>query len=137
LPVVQPVNVSDWHFGKFFFRDALQAPDVNAVHLSDWGLISHTEGPDAAVLAEEMLVLLRIEAVLSHLVLARQQSETLGLGNCYPEPVSPTDGAVAPVRASRKVEISLEPDCPAMATSAVGLQHTLGLCVARRCPVTA
>lgn len=111
-PVVQPVDVGDWHFGKLFFRDPFQA----------------------AVLAEEVLVFLRIEAVLGHLMLARQQAETVGLGNCHPEPVSPADGAVAPVRASRQVEISLEPDRPAMATSAVGLQHALGICVARSCP---
>src|SRR5688500_13088882 len=122
-PVVQPVDVGDWHFGKFFFRDTLQAADVDAVHLSDRGLISDTEGSDAAVLAEEVLVLLRIEAVLSHLMLARQQAETLGLGNCYPEPVSPADGAVAPVRAHRQVEISLESNRSAVATPAVCLQH--------------
>ena len=70
-PVVQPVNVGDWHFGKFFFRDTLQASDVHAVHLSDWSLIADTKGTDAAVLAEEVLIFLRVKSVLCHLVLTR------------------------------------------------------------------
>jgi len=135
-PVVHPVNVGDWHFGKFFFRDTFQAPDVDAIHLSDWGLISNTESTDATVPAKEVLILPCVEEVLSHFVLARQQAETLWLSNRYPEPVSPTDGAVAPVRTSRQIEISLEPNRPAMTTADIGLQHARGLCVAGRCPVT-
>jgi len=39
-PVVQPVDGRDWHFGKFFLRDALQAADVHAVHLADGSVIA-------------------------------------------------------------------------------------------------
>ena len=122
-PVIQPVNVHDRHLGKFFLCDTLQASDVHAVHLADGSLIADAEGADAAVFAEEVLVLLRLKAVLGHLVIARQQAKVLGLGNCYPEPVSPADGAVAPVRAHRQVEISLESNRSAVATPAVCLQH--------------
>ena len=134
--VVQPVNVGDWQFGKFFFRDALEAADVDAIHLSDWCLVSDAEGADAAVLTEEMLVLSCVKEVLGQFVLSRQQAEIVGLGSCHPEPGSPADRAVAPVRARRQVEISFEPNRSAMATSAVGLQHILPLRVARGCPVT-
>ena len=126
-PVIESVNVRDRHLGKFFFRDALQAADVHAVHLADGSVIADAEGADAAVFAEEVLVLLRVKAVLGHLLLARQQATTLGLGNGYPEPVSPADGAVAPVRAHRQVEISLESNHSAVATAAIGLQHSLAL----------
>ena len=122
-PVVQSVNVRDWHLGKFFLSDALQASHVDAVHFPDWCLIADTEGTDAAVLTEEVLVLLRVEKVLDHLVLARQQAKALGLGNRYPEAVSAADGAIAPVGACRQIEISLEPNRSAVATPAVGLQH--------------
>ena len=72
------------NLGKFFLRDALQASYVHAVHLSDGSLIADTEGTDAAVLAEEVLVLLRVKAVLRHLVLPRQQAKGLGPGNRRP-----------------------------------------------------
>ena len=134
-PVVQSVNVRDRHLGKFFFRDPLQASDVYAVHLSDWSVVADTKGTDAAVLAEEVLILLRVKSVLRHLVLARQQAKALGLGNCYPEPVSPADGAVAPVRAHRQIEISLEPNRSAVATAPVCLQHLPGLCLHSISPV--
>jgi hypothetical protein len=128
-PVVQSVNIGNWYFGKFFFRDALEAANIDAVHLSDRCLVSDTEGTDATVLTEEVLVLPRIEEILGHIVLARQQSETVGLGNRYPEPVSPADGAVAPVGARRQVEISFEPYCSAVATPLVCFQHSLRPCL--------
>src|SRR3954465_2543353 len=121
--VVRSIDVGDRHFGQFFFRDTFQAAHVDAVHLSHRCLISYTEGAHAALLAEKMLVLLRIEAVLRQLMLPGQQAKTAGLGYCGPEPVSPADAAVAPERRRRQVEISLEPDRAAMATPLVGLQH--------------
>src|SRR5262245_26190771 len=120
-PVVQPVNVGNWHLRKFFFRDALEASDVDAVHLSDRCLIANTESANAAVLTKEVLILPRVEEVLGQLLFARQQAETVGLGNRDPEPVSSADRAVAPVRARRQVEIRFEPNCSAMATTGVGL----------------
>src|SRR4249919_3880730 len=90
-PVVQAVDIGNGHLRQFFFGDALQAPYVDTVHLSNGRLIAHTEGTDAAVLAKEVLVLLRVEEVLRHLPLARQQAKALRLRNCRPETVSPAD----------------------------------------------
>lgn len=104
--------------------DALQAAYIDTVHLSDWRLIADAEGTDAAVLAEEVLVLLRVEEVLSHLPLPRQQAKVFRLYNSYPEAVSPADRAVASIRTCGEIEIGLEPHCSTMATTAVGLQHT-------------
>src|SRR5262245_26118384 len=120
-PVVQPVNVGNWQFGKFFFGNTFEASDVDAVHLSDWRLVANTKSANAAVFTEEVLVLPRVEEVLGQLLFARQQAETVGLGNRDPEPVSSADRAVAPVRARRQVEIRFEPNCSAMATTGVGL----------------
>ena len=122
-PVIEPVDVRDRHFGKFFFGDALQAAYVHAVHLADRRIVADAEGADAAVFAKEMLVLFGVKAVLGHFLLARQQAKVLGLGGGHPEPVSPADGAVAPVRAHGQVEIGLESNRAAVATAAVGLQH--------------
>jgi hypothetical protein len=81
---------------------------------------------DAAVFAEEVLVLLRVKAVLGHLALARRQAKVLGLGDRHPEPVSPADGAVAPVRAHGQVEIGVESNRAAVASPVVCLQRYAG-----------
>jgi hypothetical protein len=126
-PVVQPVNVGDRQLGKFFLRDALQAPHVDAVHLSDWSRIANTEGTHATVLAEEVLIRLCVEEVFGHFVPPRQQAKTFWLRNRYPKPISPANRAVAPVRARRKVEINLKPHRSAVATPTIGLQHAFAL----------
>jgi hypothetical protein len=73
--------------------------------------------------AEEVLILLRVEQVLGELSFSRQESEAAFSGHCRPEAVAPANGTVATVCALFKVEIGLEPDCPAVAAALVGFQH--------------
>ena len=123
--IVQPIDVRDRQFGKRLFGDSLETTDVDTVHPSDRRVVSDSEASNAAVFTEEVLVLFRIEAVLDHLLLSREQPKIFRLGHCRPETRSSADRAVAPVRARRQIEISFERYRAAMATSFVGLQHEL------------
>ena len=77
-----------------------------------------------AAASAAVAVLLRVEEVLSHLPLPRQQAKVFRLCNGYPEAVSPADRAVASIRTCGEIEIGLEPHYSTMAATAVGLQHT-------------
>src|SRR6476469_3445238 len=109
-PVVGSVDASHRDAREFFLRDALQATDVDAVHLSNGCLRSDTEWTDAAVLAEVVQVLARVEPVLGEFGFARQQPKVLRCRYRRPEPGSPADGAVAAIGILREVEFGLELD---------------------------
>src|SRR6185436_3190407 len=108
---------------KLCLGQARKAPDIDAVHLSDRRVGSDSERAHAAVLAEVVLVLARIEEVLRQFALAGQEPESALAGDGRPEPRAPADRAVAQVRRLGQVEVRLEPDGAAMATALVGLQH--------------
>jgi hypothetical protein len=55
------VNIGDWRRRKFFRRDILQASQIDAVYLANLWAIAYTEGANAAVFAEIMLIVHRIE----------------------------------------------------------------------------
>ena len=122
-PVVHAIDVGDGDARQLLLRDAGQATEVDAVHLSDGCLSSDTEWPNAASSAEEVKVLASIELVLRELGLAGQEAETLWGCHGRPEAVSAADGAVAAIRLLGKVEFGLELDRSAMATAAVRLKH--------------
>jgi hypothetical protein len=121
--VVYTVNVRDWDLGELLFADALQAANVDAVHLSDGRVVSDPERSNTAVLAKEVLVLPCIEEILRQVLFAGNKAKTVGLSNCSPKAISPADGAVAPVCALRQVEFGFEPYCSTVATSFIGLKH--------------
>ena len=122
-PVVHTVDVGHGDARELFLRDALQATDVDAVHLANRRLRSDAEGTDAAVLAEAVQVLACIEAVLGKLSFACQQAKVFRGRYRRPKPRSAADGAVAAIRALREVELGFELDCSAMATAPVRLEH--------------
>src|SRR5436189_2836067 len=104
-PVVHTVDVGHGDARELFLRDALQATDVDAVHLANRRLRSDAEGTDAAVLAEVVQVLACIEAVLGKLSFACQQAKVFRGRYRRPKPRLAADGAVAAIRALREVEI--------------------------------
>ena len=61
------VNVRDRYARQLFFRYSIEAPQIDSVHLPDGCLGANTERTHAAVLAEEVLVLLGVKQVLRHL----------------------------------------------------------------------
>ena len=122
-PIVRSVDESDGNAREFLFRGTLQTADVDAVHLADGRFRSDTEGTDAAVPAEVVQVLPRVELVLRKLGFAGQQAKAFLRGHCGPEPGSAAYRAVAAIRILGKVEFGLEPDCSAMATTAVRFEH--------------
>lgn len=61
------VNVRDRDARQIFFRYALQAPQIDPVHLPDGRLGPYTKRTHAAVLAEVVLVLPGVEQVLRQL----------------------------------------------------------------------
>jgi hypothetical protein len=122
-PVVAAIDVSDGNACQLLVRDVVQAPDVDSVHLSDWRFSSDSKGSHAAVLAEVVVVLPGIEKILGQLRFPRQQAKAAFPRNGGPEAGSPADGAVAPIRALRKVEIGFELDCATVTAAMVGFQH--------------
>jgi hypothetical protein len=121
--IVQAVNVGDCHLDSSSSvmpsRHPTLTPYIFPIGVS---LPHRTHGYRNA--CKEVLVLLCVEEVLSHLPFPRQQAKAFRLCNSYPEAVSPADRAVAPIGTCGKIEISLEPHCSTMATTAVKLQHT-------------
>lgn len=91
------------------------------------GIVADAEGTDPAVLAEEVLVLARVEEILGHLAFARQQAKTFGPGDRRPEPGAATDGTLASVARLAQVEVRLEPDRAAVAAASIGLLHASAL----------
>lgn len=122
-PIPGSVDIGDRDAGELLFRDALQAPDIDPVDLSDGRVRSDTEGTDAASSAKEVHVLSGIEPVLRKFRLACQQAKVIRRCNRRPEPGSAADGAIAAIRGLGEVKVCLELDCPAMATAVVGLEH--------------
>ncbi len=64
-PIVHTVDVRDWNLREILFRNSFQTADVDAVHLSDRRVIADSKWTHTASLAEEVLILLGIEQVLS------------------------------------------------------------------------
>ena len=121
--IVETIDIGDWNLRKRFVRHVVEAPQIYPVHLAHRSIVSHAEGTNTAVLAEIVKVLLRVEQVLRHLRLARQQAETVSFGYRWPEARSAADGAVAAIRALREVQFSFELDGATVATTSVGFQH--------------
>src|SRR6185437_7074880 len=68
LPLVMhAVHVGYRDLRELFLRDAFQAADVDTVHRADRRVHANTEDAHAAMLAKEMMVLLRAEQVLCEL----------------------------------------------------------------------
>ena len=122
--VVATVNVRDGDARQFLLRYIFEAAKVDAVHLPDGRVGSHSERTHATNLAEEVVVLLGVEQILSQLGLSGQKPEPFGLRNSRPEARSAADGAVAPVGALREIELGFELHRTAVATPSVGLQHS-------------
>src|SRR5687768_1682952 len=121
--IVAAVDVGDRNLRVLLVRDVLEAADVHAIHLADRRIVADAESAHAAMTAEVMKVLLRVEDVLRQLGFSRQQPEILGHCDGGPEARAPADRTVAAVTVLREVEIGLEPHRAAMATAVVGLQH--------------
>src|SRR6188768_3966956 len=118
--VIHTINVGDRDLRQLLLRDVFQASNVDAVHAR-----ADAKNPHSAMFAEEVLTLLRAEEVLRELGLSGNELE--GVGLCYPrpEPVPPTDGAVAAEARLSEIEVNLDNDLSAMATRPVALQHAL------------
>ena len=121
--IVETIDIGDWNLRKRFVRHVVEAAQIYPVHLTHRRIVSHAEGTNTAVLAEIVEVLLRIEQVLRHLRLARQQAKTVSFGHRWPEARSAADGAVAAIRALREIQISFELDGATVATTSVCIQH--------------
>src|SRR5689334_3035299 len=121
--VVHPVDIGNRDSRQLLFADALEAAEVHAVHRADRRVVADPERPDAADLAEEVLVLLRVEPVLGEHLPARQQAELLRPGHRGPEAVAAADRAIAAVGRLRQVEVGLEAHRAAVATALVRSQH--------------
>jgi len=121
--IVATVHVRDGNSRQLFVLDVVEAAEVDPVHRADGRLGSYTEGTDAAVPAEVVDVLPRVEHVSSQLGRARQQSKSLGCRDRRPEARSAADRAVATIGFAHEVEVSLERHRSTVAAAAVGLQH--------------
>jgi hypothetical protein len=66
-PIAATVHVGDGNTREFPVRDILEATEVDTVHLANRCLGSDTEGAYAAMFAEEVQVLGRVEQVLCQL----------------------------------------------------------------------
>ena len=117
------VNVRDRNARQFFFRDSLEAPQIDPVHHSDGRLGADPKRSHTAALAEVVLVLHGIEQVLDQLILSGEQAEATFSCHGGPEARPSADGAVAPIGVLSEIEISLEPDGATVTTAAICLQH--------------
>src|SRR5918995_332825 len=121
--IVAAVYVRDWDLRELLVRDILEAANIHAIHLADRRVVADAKSAHAAMTAEEMKILLRVEDVLRQLGFSRQQAEILGHCDGGPEARAPADRAIAAITALREVELGLEAHRTAMATAVVGLQN--------------
>lgn len=100
LPVVvQSVHVGDRHLRKLLIRDIRKTHDIDTDHFSHRRFISDAKGAHAAVLAEVVMVLARVEYIFREFSLACQQAEFIRFRNGRPEARTSADRAVAAERA--------------------------------------
>src|SRR5689334_3068946 len=62
--VLDAIDIHDRDRGELGLADILEAAEIDPVHRSDRRVVADTEPAHAAMPAEEMLVLFRVEAVL-------------------------------------------------------------------------
>jgi len=117
--IVHAVDVGDWNGRQFFLRDSLQAADIDAVHLADRRVVADAEDPDAAMLAEVVVISLRTKYVAGEFTFAGDQPEAVRCGNCGPEPVAPADRAIAAITRLLEVQAGLNLDLSAVASCPV------------------
>jgi hypothetical protein len=111
-PIAATVHVGDGNTREFLVRDILEAAEVDAVHLANGRLGSDTEGAYAAMFAEEVQVLGRVEQVLCQLGVSGDQTKVLRLGNGWPEASSSAYRAVAPIGGLGEIEIGFDFTAP-------------------------
>ena len=75
------------------------------------------------MLAEVVLILLRVEQVLSEFCFSRKEPEPAFLCYRWPEAIASAYGAVAAICALLKVEIGFELDRSTVAAALVSFQH--------------
>lgn len=122
--VILAVNVRNGDARQFFIGHVVEATQVDAVHDSDGGLGAHAIGTHAAELAEVVLVLLRVEQVLRQFGLSTEQTKAFCPRDRGPEAGSPTDGAVAPIRALRQIEVGFKAHGATVTTATIGSLHS-------------
>jgi hypothetical protein len=128
--VMQPVHIGYAQPGQILIGEIVEAADVHPVHLAHGGVIAHPERPDATDLAEIVLILMGVERVPGQLILAGQDAETAIDRDGRPEPGSATDGTIAPVRALREIQVSLELQGSAMTTARICFEHRYAVSLA-------
>ena len=77
--------------------------------------------------AEVVLVLLRIEKVLRQCRFTGQKAKAVLFCHCGPEVGSPTDAAVAAIRALREVKVCFELNGATVTTALIGFDHVVAL----------
>jgi hypothetical protein len=85
--------------------------------------IAAAEGAYAAVAAEEMMTALGTELVATKIRFATEQAERFRLDDGRPVPALGADRAIALARSGAQIDVCLEADGAAVATSCVCLQH--------------
>jgi hypothetical protein len=123
--VISTVHIGDRNLRQFLFRDTLQAPDVDPVHLADWRIVADSEGTDTAVPAKEMLILSSIEQVLRQLSFTLHQPKAVRLSDRHPESIPTANRAVTSVAALREVEFGFESDSATVTAAGISFQQWL------------
>lgn len=58
------IHIGDLQFRQFFFRQPLEAPDINTVHLAHGSIIANAEGANAALFTKIMEIFSGIKQIL-------------------------------------------------------------------------
>jgi hypothetical protein len=122
--VVAAVGESDRGGGEFLKVYVVQRGELNSdVVTADLLDVSPPKRPPTAVPTEQMVSAFPAKLIVAQVVLSGQQSKRGRFDDRIPVPRFGADGAVAFIRTCTQVDIRLETDGAAMATSCVSPRH--------------